>query len=287
MAARGGPSTILCCSSYEKGQEFLLSFLRTVPAQICSPRAFAHREKLRKAIEPREAIDENVLSCLKTPLSRFDQCVTFTARNQNIDRIGSRWMSFDMKNVSGSRNIAHNPAWALPLTTVRYFPRQTPAMRTKARERRPCVLCARVCPVPLTKAPSRISWLAFPLLDINTAAQPRSQSSRIGMKKIHHPPDELAHGSSAWRDQSPIYWNIYSGHRFSRDIVRQRAPGYSAETHAYCSPPSNVSHGGGVLHDAHTSREGRGNRATSTPSKPQPDAGPRSSFAAVTSRRMP
>ena len=120
MAER--PLTILCVSSYEKGQEFL----RTCKRVGCRVLLLTV-EKLRNGDWPREAIDEMFFMPEDLPLSGLINAVSFTARNQKIDRIVAL-DEFDMENVSALREHLRIPG--MGLTTVRYF-RDKLAMRDR------------------------------------------------------------------------------------------------------------------------------------------------------------
>src|SRR5213592_3923805 len=173
MAER--PLTILCVSSYEKGQEFL----RTCKRIGCRVLLLTV-EKLRNGDWPREAIDEMFFMPEDLPLSGLINAVSFTARNQKIDRIVAL-DEFDMENVSALREHLRIPG--MGLTTVRYF-RDKLAMRAKARQAG--ILVPEFVHVlnydHLREFMSRVPnpWLL----------KPRSQASGIGMKKIHYP-DQL------------------------------------------------------------------------------------------------
>ena len=75
MAER--PLTILCVSSYEKGQEFL----RTCKRIGCRVLLLTV-EKLRNGDWPREAINEKFFMPEDLQLSGLINAVSFTARNQ-------------------------------------------------------------------------------------------------------------------------------------------------------------------------------------------------------------
>ena len=121
----GWPLTILCVSSYEKGQEF-----------IGTCKAMGWRvllltvEKLRHADWPFECLDEVFTMPEELPLQSLIYAVSFTARSQPIDRIVAL-DEFDMENVSALREHLRIPG--MGLTTVRYF-RDKLAMRARARE---------------------------------------------------------------------------------------------------------------------------------------------------------
>src|SRR5258705_12289127 len=79
MAER--PLTILCVSSYEKGQEFL----RTCKEMGCRVYLLTV-EKLRNADWPREAIDEMFFMPEEFPLPGLLNAVSYAARTRKIDR---------------------------------------------------------------------------------------------------------------------------------------------------------------------------------------------------------
>jgi len=89
--------TILCVTSYEKGQEFL----RTCKAIGC--RVFLLTvEKLRNGDWPREAIDEMFFMPEELPLADLLKAVSYAARTRKIDRIVAL-DEFYMENVSAIR----------------------------------------------------------------------------------------------------------------------------------------------------------------------------------------
>src|SRR5437016_1816535 len=117
--------TILCISSYEKGQEFI----RTCKGMGCRVLLLTV-EKLRHADWPFEAIDEVSTMPEELPLQSLIYAVSYTARSQPIDRIVAL-DEFDMENVSALREHLRIPG--MGLTTVRYF-RDKLAMRARAKE---------------------------------------------------------------------------------------------------------------------------------------------------------
>lgn len=227
------PLTILCVSSYEKGQEFL----RTCKKIGCRVLLLTV-EKLRDADWPREAIDEIFYMPEELPTQDLINAVSFTARSQNIDRIVAL-DEFDMENVSALREHLRIPG--MGLTTVRYF-RDKLSMRARAKEAGIAVpefvhvlnyddlreFMARV-PAP---------WLL----------KPRSQASGIGMKKIHAADDLWP-----WLDQLGDHQSNYlleqfiPGSVFHVDSVASEREVVFAEAHAYGVPPLETSHQGGVF----------------------------------------
>jgi hypothetical protein len=227
------PLTILCVSSYEKGQEFL----RTCKAIGCRVLLLTV-EKFREGDWPRESIDEMFFMPEELPLEHLIYTVSYMARLQPIDRIVAL-DEFDMENVSALREHLRIPG--MGLTTVRYF-RDKLAMRARAKETGILVpdfahvlnydrlreFMARV-PAP---------WLL----------KPRSQASGIGMKKIH-----AAEELWPWLDQLGDKQSFYlleqfvPGAVYHVDSVVSEREVVFAEAHAYGAPPLDVSHHGGVF----------------------------------------
>ncbi len=187
--SEGRPLTILCVSSYEKGQEFI----RTCKALGCHVFLLTV-EKLRHAGWPFECIDEVFTMPEELPLQGLIHAVSYAARLRNIDRIVAL-DEFDMENVSALREHLRIPG--MGLTTVRYF-RDKLAMRARAREAG--ILVPEFVHVlnydHLREFMSRVPnpWLL----------KPRSQASGIGMKKIHYP-DQLWHWLDQLGDQQSFY----------------------------------------------------------------------------------
>ena len=227
------PLTILCVSSYEKGQEFI----RTCKAMGCRVLLLTV-EKLRHANWPFECIDEVFTMPEELPLESLMYSVSYTARSQPIDRIVAL-DEFDMENVSALREHLRIPG--MGLTTVRYF-RDKLAMRARARETGICVpefihvLNHNELQEFMARVPG--PWLL----------KPRSQASGIGMKKIHKA-EELWPWLEQLGDQQSFYLleQFVPGSVFHVDsIVSERAVVF-AEAHAYGTPPLDTSHHGGVF----------------------------------------
>ncbi|HYL82911.1 MAG TPA: ATP-grasp domain-containing protein [Candidatus Angelobacter sp.] len=229
----GRPLTILCVSSFEKGQEFI----RTCKGMGCRVLLLTV-EKLRHAGWPFECIDEVFTMPEELPLQSLIYAVSYVARSQPIDRIVAL-DEFDMENVSALREHLRIPG--MGLTTVRYF-RDKLAMRARARETG--ILVPEFVHVlnhnELREFMARVPgpWLL----------KPRSQASGIGMKKIHKP-EELWPWLDQLGDQQSFYLleQFVPGSVFHVDgIVADRAVVF-AEAHAYGTPPLDTSHHGGVF----------------------------------------
>ena len=231
MAER--PLTVLCVSSYEKGQEFM----RTCKAMGC--RVFLLTvEKLRDADWPRDVLEDVFFMPEELSQQHLIYTVSYMARSLPIDRIVAL-DEFDMENVSALREHMRIPG--MGLTTVRYF-RDKLAMRARARESGILVpdfvhiLNYDAIREFMSRVPS--PWLL----------KPRSQASGIGMKKIHAP-----HELWPWLDQLGDQQSFYlleqfiPGSVFHVDSVASEREVLFAEPHAYGSPPLDVSHQGGVF----------------------------------------
>jgi biotin carboxylase len=227
------PLTILCVSSYEKGQEFL----RTCKKLGCRVLLLTV-EKLRSGDWPRESVDEMFFMPEELPLQHLIYTVSYMARSQSIDRIVAL-DEFDMENVSALREHLRIPG--MGLTTVRYF-RDKLAMRARAKEagvRVPefvHVLNHNNLREFMSRVPA--PWLL----------KPRSQASGIGMKKI-----QAAAELWPWLDQLGDQQSFYlleqfvPGAVYHVDSVVCEREALFAEAHAYGSPPLDVSHQGGVF----------------------------------------
>jgi biotin carboxylase len=227
------PLTILCVTSYEKGQEFL----RTCKAIGCRVLLLTV-EKLRDADWPRESIDEIFFMPEELPVQDLINAVSFTARSQPIDRIVAL-DEFDMENVSALREHLRIPG--MGLTTVRYF-RDKLAMRARAEE--VGIAVPEFEPVlnydALRQFMDRVPapWLL----------KPRSQASGIGMKKIHESA-ELWPWLDRLGDKQSTYLleQFISGSVYHVDSVASEREVVFAEAHAYGAPPLETSHQGGVF----------------------------------------
>jgi biotin carboxylase len=227
------PLTILCISSYEKGQEFL----RSCKAEGC--RVFLLTvEKLRDANWPRESIDEFFYMPEELPTDDLIKAVSYAARTRPIDRIVAL-DEFDMENVAALREHLRIPG--MGLTTMRYF-RDKLAMRGRAKE-------AGIAVPEFVHVLNYDSLKEF-MARVNPPwlLKPRSQASGIGMKKIHAA-EELWSLLDQLGDRQSFYLleQFIPGEVFHVDSVVSESKVVFAEAHAYGKPPLDVSHGGGVF----------------------------------------
>jgi biotin carboxylase len=227
------PLTILCISSYEKGQEFLRS------AKDAGCRVFLLTvEKLRHAAWPSESIDEMFYMPEDLPTADIIRAVSFMARTHPIDRIVAL-DEFDMENVAALREHLRIPG--MGLTTMRYF-RDKLAMRGRAQES-DILVPDFVHVLNYDDLKSFMARVKAPWL-----LKPRSQASGIGMKKIHEPA-ELWPLLDQLGDQQSFFLleQFVPGDVFHVDSIVSERKVVFAEAHMYGKPPLEVSHQGGIF----------------------------------------
>ncbi|MEQ1473859.1 MAG: ATP-grasp domain-containing protein [Candidatus Acidiferrum sp.] len=227
------PLTILCVTSYEKGQEFM----RTCKGMGCRVLLLTV-EKLHDGDWPRDCLDGIFTMPEELPLQGLIYSVSYIARSQPIDRIVAL-DEFDMENVSALREHLRIPG--MGLTTVRYF-RDKLSMRARAKE-------AGI------RVPEFVAVLNYDSLREYMARvpapwllKPRSQASGIGMKKIHSP-DELWPWLEQLGDQQSFYLleHFVPGTVYHVDSIASEREVVFAEAHTYGTPPLTTSHYGGVF----------------------------------------
>jgi biotin carboxylase len=225
--------SILCVTSYEKGQDFL----RACKAMGCTVYLLTV-EKLRKGNWPREAIDEMFFMPEELPVKDLLHAVSYAARTRRIDRVVAL-DEFDLENVASIREHLRLPG--MGLTTVRYF-RDKLAMRARAREAG--VLVPEFIRVlnydDLREFMNHVPapWLL----------KPRAQASGIGMKKIQSS-EELWPWLEQLGDNQSNYLleQFIPGCVYHVDGVVSENEVLFAEAHGYGTPPLDVSHHGGVF----------------------------------------
>jgi biotin carboxylase len=227
------PTTILCITSYEKGQEFL----RTCKEEGCQVLLLTV-EKLRNADWPRDSIDEMFYMPPELPVQDLIRAVSFTARTHAIDRLVAL-DEFDMENAAALREHLRVPG--MGLSTMRYF-RDKLAMRGRAKESGIAVPEF----VHVLNHDSLKHFMAY--VKPPWLLKPRSQASGIGMTKIQHAA-ELWPLLDRLGDQQSFYLleQFVPGDMFHIDSVVSERKVLFAEAHAYGSPPLDVSHQGGIF----------------------------------------
>ena len=224
------PLTVLCITTYEKGQEFMRECKRAGCRVI-----LLTAEKLRNADWPRESVDETYYLPEEIPLGDIVKAVTHLARNEKIDRIVAL-DEFDMETAATLREHLRIPG--MGLTTMRYF-RDKLAMRIRALDRH-----IRVPDfVPVVNHADIQYYLDH--VPGPWVLKPRQEASAIGIKKVHQP-EEL------W----PLLEQL--GDKQSNHLLERFVPGdvyhvdsvvwdkevVFANVSKYGKPPMNVAHGG-------------------------------------------
>jgi hypothetical protein len=228
-----GPLTILCMSTYEKGQ----AFIRECKRQGCRVLLLT-LDKLRNADWPWDAIDETFYILREIGREELMKGVSHVARTNQIDRIVAL-DDFDVETAAMLREHLRVPG--MGETTARYF-RDKLAERMKARNFG--ILVPDFVHV-LNDEQIRRFADATPLPWI---LKPRSQAAAIGMKKIDRA-DDLWPAIDALGDRRSFYVleQFAAGDVFHVDaVVWDRAVVVQA-MHRYGQPPYQVAHGGGIF----------------------------------------
>jgi biotin carboxylase len=225
--------SVLCITTYEKGQEFM----RECKREGC--RVFLlTAEKLRDADWPRESLDDTFYLPEDLPLNDIVQAVTHLARGQKIDRIVAL-DEYDMETAATLREHLRIPG--MGLTTMRYF-RDKLAMRMKALDRG-------------VRVPDFIP--VFHHEDVRYymehvpgpwVLKPRSEASAIGIKKIHAA-EELWPVLEQLGDKQSSYLleKFVPGDVYHVDSVVSENEVVFANVSKYGKPPMNVAQGGGIF----------------------------------------
>jgi biotin carboxylase len=227
------PLTVLCITTYEKGQEFM----RECKRQGCRV-ILLTAEKLRDADWPRECLDDTFYLPEEIPLADILQAVTHLARTQKIDRIVAL-DEYDMETAATLREHLRVPG--MGLTTMRYF-RDKLAMRMKALDggvRVPDF-------VPVVNHNDIRYYLEH--TSGPWVLKPRQEASAIGIKKIHA-------GEELWpvleqlgdKQSSYLLEKFIPGEVYHVDSVGSECEVVFANVSRYGKPPMNVAQGGGVF----------------------------------------
>lgn len=227
------PLTLLCITTYEKGQDFM----RECKRQGCRV-LLVTAEKLRDADWPRESLEEMFYLPNELPLADIVQAVTHLARTQRIDRIVAL-DEFDMETASTLREHLRVPG--MGLTTMRYF-RDKLAMRMRALDRG-----VRVPDfVPVIHHDDIRYYLDH--VPGPWVLKPRQEASAIGIKKIRAA-DELWPILEQLGDKQSSYLleKFVPGDVYHVDSVVSENEVVFANVSKYGKPPMKVAQGGGVF----------------------------------------
>jgi biotin carboxylase len=226
------PKTILCLTSYEKGQEFMREAKRQGwKVILLSVTALEHADW------PRESLDELFFMPDLSKIEEVINGVSFLARTRIIDRI----VALDDYDVWAAAALReHLRVAGMGETTLRYF-RDKLAMRLKAQE--------YAIPIPdfvhvlnydrirafMERVPP--PWML----------KPRAEASTIGITRIAAP-DELWQRLDQLGDRQSFYVleRYLSGEVYHVDSLVYERQVLFSEAHQYGRPPLDVFHGGGI-----------------------------------------
>src|SRR5580658_8966915 len=224
------PLTILCITTYEKGQEFM----RQCKRQGCTV-ILLTAEKLRDADWPRESLDDTFYLPEEISVADIVKAVTHLARTRKLDRIVAL-DEFDMETAATLREHLRIPG--MGLTTMRYF-RDKLAMRMRALDRD-----VRVPDfVPVVNHEDIRYYLDH--VPGPWVLKPRQEASAIGIKKIHAA-EELWPVLEQLGDKQSSFLleKFVPGDVFHVDSVVSENEIVFANVSQYGKPPMNVAHGG-------------------------------------------
>jgi len=224
------PLTILCITTYEKGQEFMRQCKRQGWRVL-----LLTAEKLRDADWPRESLDDIYYLPAEIALDDIVKAVTHLARSEKLDRIVAL-DEYDMETASTLREHLRIPG--MGLTTMRYF-RDKLAMRMRALDRH-----VRVPDfVPVVNHGDIRYYLDH--VPGPWVLKPRQEASAIGIKKFQAA-DELWPLLEQLGDKQSGYLieRFVPGDVYHVDSVVSENEVVFANVSKYGKPPMNVAHGG-------------------------------------------
>ena len=227
------PLTILCITTYEKGQEFM----RQCKRQGCRVLLLT-AEKLRDADWPRESLDDTFYLPAEIALADIVKAVTHLARSHKIDRIVAL-DEYDMETAATLREHLRIPG--MGLTTMRYF-RDKLAMRMRALDRH-----VRVPDfVPVVNHEDIRYYMEH--VPGPWVLKPRQEASAIGIKKIHAPEELWPVLEQLGEKQSSFLLEKFvPGEVYHVDSVVSESEVVFANVSKYGKPPMNVAQGGGIF----------------------------------------
>jgi glutathione synthase/RimK-type ligase-like ATP-grasp enzyme len=225
--------TILCVSSYFKGEAFMREAKRQGARVL-----LLTDEKLSQEAWPRESIDEVFLMPDLSRLLDITNAISYLYRSQWIDQI-IPLDEYDVENVSLLREHLRLPGMGHSDTLL--F-RDKLAMRLAARDG--SILVPEFIPVlnydRLRRYMERTSppWVL----------KPRTEAGAMGIKKIHDS-EELWRWLDTLGDrQSSFLLEQYiAGDVYHVDSIISEGNIVFASVQKYGQPPMNVAHGGGIF----------------------------------------
>ena len=228
-----GGETILCLTSYEKGQALMRELARLDCRVV-----LLTVESLARADWPREIIEELHTMPGDLTQQQIIHTVSYLARSRKFSRIIAL-DEFDMETAAALREHLRIPG--MGLTTTNLF-RDKLAMRTSATQ-----LGIRVPPfTPVFHYDDLRGFMnsvSSPWL-----LKPRSEASAIGIRKLHEP-DEVWRVLEELGDRQSYFLleQFVPGDIFHVDGIVTEKQVLFAAAHQYGHPPMQVMHEGGVF----------------------------------------
>lgn len=225
--------TILCMTSYEKGQEFLREAKRQGWRVI-----LLTKDALKDADWPRDHIDEVFLMPDLTIRQHVVNAVSYLARANNIQRVVAL-DEFDIEMAATLREHLRVPG--MGETTSRYF-RDKLAMRVRADKKG--IRVPDFCHVlNYDKLRDYMSKVPAPWM-----MKPRSSASAIGIKKLYDS-EQLWRTLDQLGDEQSNYVleKFVPGDVFHVDSIVEDKKVLFASVSKYGAPPMNISHDGGIF----------------------------------------
>ncbi len=226
-------NTILCMSSYEKGQEFIRECKRQGWHVL-----MLTDQKLEHAKWPRESIDEFFMMADLTNRVEVMNAVSYLARQHRIDRIVAL-DEFDIEMAASLREHLRVPG--MGETTSRHF-RDKLAMRKQAHEHGVRVPEFEGV-INYDKLRSYMARVPGPWV-----LKPRTSASAIGIKKVRQA-DELWPLLDALGDEQTnhLLERFVPGDVYHVDSIISEKEVVFASVNKYGDTPMNVAHGGGIF----------------------------------------
>ena len=227
------PTTILCITSYFKGQDFLRE-CRALGCRVLLLTA----ENLKDAEWPIESMDERYLMPEELGREQMLDALSYLARSEAIDRIVAL-DEFDQEIAASAREHLRIPG--MGETTMRYF-RDKLAMRMRAKEHGVLV-------------PEFVSLInrAEVALFLDSVAppwilKPRSSASAVGLKKMDDV-DEVWRVLDQLENRRPhhLLEQFVPGQVMHVDSIAWDLQPVFAESSGYLNTPFDVYHGGGLF----------------------------------------
>jgi biotin carboxylase len=226
-------NTILCMSSYEKGQEFLRECQRQGWRVL-----LLTVQKLADAKWPREALDDIYFMPDLGNRQQVINAVSYLARHQALDRIVAL-DEFDIEMAATLREHLRIPG--MGETTSRNF-RDKLAMRIQAKEFGIAVPDF----VPVINHQQIRDYIER--VPPPWVLKPRSSASAIGIKKIHQPDDLWRVLDELGDEQSfRVLEHFVPGDIFHVDSIVSEREVVFASVSKYGQPPMTVMHDGGIF----------------------------------------